>query len=177
MINLAAYYGDTIFKRETAYNTLQIYNWVINVILDLIRAYIVVKVFEIHWDYATLKVWLIIITVGFVKGIIKSPLDWINYCIFMKKAMKSEINHYLRVYNIKLTDDNSSTYDDFTLDAAFSPELDIKLRILAAFNYGGFASVFKTNPRLESMYNRAWMETATEFIEHNEDRVVRSPFS
>jgi len=172
MINLAAMYGDQIFRRKEAYKNAKILTYVFSLIIDLIVAFIIVKVFDIQWEYSILKVYAILIIFGFIKSILSWPIDWLNYILFIKEAMTSEINHYFHVFKILLHDDNSSTYDDYLLSAAFDNSIDKRLNILAAFTYAGIVNKYSTEPRMESMYYRAWIKAAEDFIKYNPDRVI-----
>ena len=174
MISLAAIYGEKLFHRKKAYKKTRYFPFIAGVIFDFALAYAIVELFEIKWSYAFIKVYGLLLLYGLLKPIIAWPIDKLNDKLFLKPAIVSEIEHYLRVFNMQLNDDNSSVYEDYLLSAAFDESQGSKMQVLAAMTYAEVVNMITLNPRMDGIYYNAWCETVSKYIKDNSEKVNRS---
>ncbi|CAB1084345.1 hypothetical protein D1AOALGA4SA_11870 [Olavius algarvensis Delta 1 endosymbiont] len=60
MINLRTIYGNKVFDRKKAYKNSR-YALIVNaIIFDIVFTFLFVKIFDVNWDYAYIKVWAIL---------------------------------------------------------------------------------------------------------------------
>ena len=144
-----------------------------SVIFDLVLAYGIVEIFEIKWNYAFIKVYGLLLLYDLLRPMIAWPIDKLNYKLFLKSAIVSEIEHYLRVFNIQLNDDNSCAYEDYLLSAAFDESQGTKMQVLAAMTYAGVINLITLNPRMGGVYYNAWCETISKYMKDNPEKVNR----
>jgi hypothetical protein len=135
-------------------------------------AYIIVKIFGIRWDYAVLKMYGILVLYDIARPVLMWPITKLNYSVFLKRVILSEMNHYLRVFNTTLNDDSTYTYDTYLLEAAFDETEDVKMRVLAAINYGAVVDIMSKEPKMDSIYWRVWCEALSKFTKQNPERVL-----
>ena len=167
MLTLAQIYGDKIFYRKKAYKKSIYIPFITNVIFDFVLAYAIVEIFEIKWNYAFIKVYGLLLLYGLVKPIVAWPINKLNDKLFLKPAIISEIEHYLGVFNMQLDDDNSCTYDDYLLSAAFDESQGSKMQVLAAMTYGTVVSAITLYPRMDGVYYDAWCKAVSKYIKDN----------
>jgi len=149
MINRRAIYGNKLFDRKASYKNARYIPFVADVLLDLILAWAIVRVFRVGWDYAFVKVYMILLLYGVLKYIFTSTVDALNYRLAVKNVMTDEMKHYLTVFNRNVNWDEVGTYDDFLLEAAFNETLPIDLRVLAGINYGTVLDAMALSPHFE----------------------------
>jgi hypothetical protein len=164
MINLRGIYGNKIFDRKTSYKSARYIPYIAIILLDLLLALVIVYIFAIEWDYAFIKVYLILLLFEVLKYIYTSIIDTINYRLTVKDAMSKEMNHYLTVFNSNVNWDEISTYDDFLLERAFNETQPTDLRVLAAINYGVLADTIRLIPKYENRFYRLFCEIAPKYI-------------
>jgi len=172
MISLVEVYGDKLYNRKEAYKKSKYIPYISAFIWDIVVAIVAVKIFEINWDYAIIKVYGILFIYSLAKPIMTWPLDKLNYKMFLKDALILEMRHYLRVFNITLSEDNMCTYDDYLLSASFNNTLEDKEKVLAAITYAGVVHQMATNPRMDSVYYNAWSDTISEYIKDNPGKAL-----
>jgi len=163
MINLANTYGDNLFRRNTVYKNVGYFGIISNIIVSLIFAYFIVRMFDVQWDYAVFKVWFILFLIDSVKGILSWVFNKINYHVNIKQAVESEIRHYLRVFKSPLNEENSGCIEDYLLEAAFDESLDRKMNILAAMNYTSVVCLMSVDPKWDGYYYKGWLKAAEEY--------------
>ncbi len=163
MINLRNVYGDKIFNRKIAYRKSQYIPFIANLILDAIVAIFIIWIFGINWEYAFLKVFGTLQIYGVLKLIYEFLFDFINYRLFLKKAIASEIRHYLGVFNINLNWNEVDTYDDLLLESAFNEKLPLELRILAGINYGTVIDAMSMSRKYENRCFKLFCDIAPDF--------------
>jgi hypothetical protein len=167
---LAAVYGEKIFYRKEAYKEAKYIPFIGGIILDFGLAYAIVEIFQIKWEYAFVKVYGLLLLYDLVKFIIAWPIDKLNYKLFLKPAIVSEIEHYLRVFNMQLNDDNSGAYEDYLLSAAFDESQGSKMQVLAAMTYGTVVNTITLYPRMDGFYYNAWCEAVSKYIKDNPEK-------
>ena len=118
MINLRGIYGNKIFDRKASYRNARYIPLVAGLMLDIVIAFAIIRVFDINWDYAFIKVYGILLLYGILKHVFLSSIDFINYRLAIKDAVSSEIRHYLSVFNTNVKWDEIGTYDDFLIESA-----------------------------------------------------------
>jgi hypothetical protein len=166
MINLEAIYGEKLFSRK-GYKRTKFIPIIANGIVDLITAYLIVEIFRIRQDYAFIKILgLLYLMALIINPIIIWPFDKLNNRLFFGQAVKSEVEHYLRTFNIGLYNENSACYDDYLLEAAFNESLDCKMRILAAMQYTKYVNLISIVPKAERVYYHAWEQVVQNSPEH-----------
>lgn len=108
--------------------------WGILLARDVFYAWILVLLFNPDWDYP------LVIAFFALQGlaVLSLLIRWIFERIFDTKDLKlAEVRHYVALYSSNGADlSEVATYDDLHYDAAFSEGLSVKLRVLAAINYG-----------------------------------------
>jgi hypothetical protein len=164
MINLKGIYGNKIFDRKASYRNARYIPFIANILLDLILAWVIVYVFDIDWDYAFVKVYLILLLFGVLKYIFTSIFDAINYRLTLKNAMSKEMHHYLTVFDSNVNWDEIGTYDDFLLEAAFNETHPTNLRVLAAINYGVVADAMRLSPHFENRLYKLFCKIVPDYI-------------
>ena len=175
MINLKAIYGKKIFDRKAAYRNVRYIPFLAGLFLDLATAGTIVWVFDVKWEYAFIKVYGILVIFDVLKYIISSSIDFLNYKLFIKDAMASEIKHYLSVFNSSINWHDIGTYDDFLLEVSFNKTLTDDLRVLAAINYGVVVGTMRLSAQFENRCYSLFNQIAPDFIprherEHNSHR-------
>ncbi len=171
---LASVYGEKIFYRKEAYNKAKYIPFIGGVILDFGLAYAIVEIFQIKWEYAFVKVYGLLFLCELVKPIIAWPIEKLNDKLFLKPAMISEINHYLRVFNVRLNDDNSGAYEDYLLSAALDESQGSKIQVLAAMIYATVVNIITLNPRMDGIYYDAWGEAVSKYFKDNPEKRFQS---
>jgi hypothetical protein len=165
MINLKAMYGDKLFEVKKAYRNTQFIPIATGFMIDIFVAWVIVSVFDISWDLAVVKVFLILLLFGILKHIFSRLIGLLNFKLVLKKAMASEMRHYLKVFNKNVFWDRIATYDDFLLGAAYNITLDPEMRVLAGMLYGAKAAEMSITPSLENRYYEVFCEVYPEFME------------
>jgi len=173
MISLAAIYGEKLFYRKKAYKKVKYIPFIASVIFDFVLAYAIVEIFEIKWNYAFIKVYGLLFLYALLRPIIAWPIDRLNYKLFLKPAIVSEIEHYLHVFNMQLNDDNSCAYEDYLLSAAFDESQDTKMRVLAAMTYAAVVNIITLYPRMDGVFYNAWCKTISKYMKDNPEKVDR----
>ena len=164
MVNLKAIYGEQIFDRKASSRSARFIPFLSGILVDLIIAWTIVRVFHVSWDYAVIKVYAILCLFGILKYILSYLIDLLNYKLVMKDAFQSEIRHYLRLFGGKVDWNGIATYDDFLLSAAFSKTLSPDLRVLAALNYGTIVGLVASSGRYEDRLYAVFDPIAREFL-------------
>jgi hypothetical protein len=141
---------------------------VTSVLLDIAIAWAIVRVFDVSWDYAFIKVYAILLLYGILKYVFSSSIDFLNYRLAIKNAIAFEIRHYLSVFKNNVNWNEVGTYEDFLLEAAFSETLSPNLRVLGAINYGAIANMMSLSPRLENRYYKVFCQNVPDYITSNE---------
>jgi hypothetical protein len=172
MISLAEIYGEKIFYRKKAYKNAKYIPFIAGIIFDFVLAYAIVEIFEIKWNYAFIKVYGLLLLYALVKPIVAWPIDKLNDKLFLKPAIVPEIEHYLRVFNMRLNDDNSGAYEDYLLSAAFDESQASKMQVLAAMTYAGVINIMDLNPSMDGIYYKAWCETVSKYIKDNREKAL-----
>jgi hypothetical protein len=172
MINLAEHYGDKIFNRKLAYRKAEITGYISAGLVDIVIVIGIIKVFNINWEYAFIKVYGLKIIYDILKPVFTWPIYKFNEKYVLRKLFKQEINHYLQTYKVPLHEDNTGTYSDFFLYASFNEYLSIDDRVLAAINYGVIVGAASTTPRIGSIIDNAWDEAVPEIIKTNPERYI-----
>lgn len=167
MVNLKAVYGDLIFSKDLYKSSKYIPN-IAETILYFVLAYAIVEIFNIKGDYAFLKVYGVMFLFGLFKPILAWPIYKLNDKLFFRKAVISEVEHYLHTFNVRLKDDNSTCYEDYLLEAAFDESLDSKMRVLAAMQYMRVMVLMQMAPRMDGFYYNVWREAAPRYIKETE---------
>ena len=156
MVNLHSIYGNNLFLKK-AYKSSKYFTMIASVIIDLMMAILIIEIFSIRQDYAVLKVFgLMCLFTLAIRPIVCWPFNKLNIKLFLTKAIFSEIEHYLCVFNTELTADNTGCYDDYLLEAAFNESLDCKMRILASMQYARFVHIIEVNPAMDRVFLTAW---------------------
>lgn len=164
MINLTAIYGNTIFNRKKSYRVTRYIPLIASLIINTAIAVAIIRIFDVNWDYAFLKVCVLLFLFGITSYSLSFLIDLINYRLTIKDVLSSEIRHYLRVFNTNVNWSEISTYDDFLLEAAFNKALPDNLRVLAAINYGNVADAMSIDPHFENRCYKLFSEIVTDFI-------------
>jgi hypothetical protein len=163
MVDLETNYGNNLFSKKV-YKSSKFIPIIASVIIDLIMAILIVAIFGIRQDYAILKVFgLMYLFRLAIRPIAEWPFNKLNIEFFLSKAVTSEIDHYLRVFNTGLTDDNSGCYEDYLLEAAFNESLDCKMRILAAIQYTKFVNLIEIRPKMDRVFLDAWRKVVRKY--------------
>jgi hypothetical protein len=174
MISLAQVYGNNLFYRKDAYRKATIVPLVSGSIISLLAAFVIVKIFDIRWEYAFLKVCGILLLLDFGKQIAACAIDKLNYKLFLQKIIRMEVLHYLNVFNLTLDDDNSGCIEDYLLAASFDKSLDTKMNLLAAMNYSSVVALMSIDSKWDGYYYRAWTDVIDKYMEENPDKIIRS---
>ncbi|MCX5886143.1 MAG: hypothetical protein NT096_09580 [Proteobacteria bacterium] len=164
MINLRAMYGNKIFDRKVSYRNAQYIPYIASLSLDIIIAWAIVRIFDVRWDYAFIKVYAILLLYEILKYIFSSSIDFLNYKLTIKSAMSSEIRHYLNLFNNSVNWDEVGTYDDFLLEVAFNETLSTDLRVLAAINYGTIVDAMSLSPHFENRSYKLFYQIVPDYI-------------
>lgn len=144
MINLREIYGDEFFDKTTNYNPVKYIPFIAGLLIDLAIAKGIILVFNVQWEFALLKIFLLMELFGLVKQFLLLFARELNYRVFVKKAITREVTHYINVYEDSIDWGNTATFDDLLLESAFNTDLSIEHRILAAMQYGSLAMLFST---------------------------------
>jgi len=168
MIILKNIYGNKIFNRKASYRNARYIPFVADLLLDLILAWALVRIFDVGWDYAFVKVYAILLLYGVFNYIFTSMVDALNYRLAIKNVMAEEMKHYLTVFNRNFNWNEVSTYDDFFLEAAFHDTLPTDLRVLAAINYGAVMEINSLSSKFESRSYRLFSQIAPDYILNDE---------
>jgi len=168
MINLRAIYGNKIFDRKASYRNARYIPFVAGLVLDFLIALTIVRVFDVKWNYAFIKVYGVLLLYGGLKYVFSSSIDFLNYRLVIKNAIASEIKHYLRVFKTTVNWDEVGTYDDFLLEAAFNKTLSGELRVLAAINYGTIVDTIALSPHFENRCYKLFCQIAPDFVKDKE---------
>lgn len=168
MINLRTIYGKKIFDRKASYRNTQYIPFLAGLVLDIIIALAIIRIFDVRWDYAFIKVYGVLLLYGILKYIFSSSIDLLNYRLVIKDAMASEIQHYLRVFKDNTNWDEVGTYDDVLLEAAFDETVADDLMVLAAINYGTIVGAMSLSPQFEGRCYKLFSKIAPEFIRDDE---------
>ena len=166
MIDLKATYKNKIFDRKKSFANSRYVPIVGGIVMDIVIAFAIVKIFNVNWEYAYIKVYIILCFYSFLKYIYLLSVDLLNHKLFIKNALTSEIRHYLDVFDTNVNWNEVATYDDYLLDAAFNKALSDDLRVLAAINYGTVIDTMAMNPQFENRCYKLFCEVAPEFIKN-----------
>lgn len=164
MINLRRVYGNALFDRKVSYRNGRYIPFAASLLLDILIGWAIVRVFDVNWNYAFIKVYAILLLYGILKHIFSSLIDFLNYRLAIKPAMVSEIRHYLKVFGSNVNWDEVGTYDDFLLEAAFNETLSTDLRVLAAINYGTIVDAMSLNPHFEDRSYKLFCKIGPDYI-------------
>ena len=160
MIDLATYYGVSIFNRGISQKKAGIFERYGNIFLDLlcktIFSLLLIELLDISVKYAFIKTFVILSSFDFIAAILKRIFDGINYKVFLDPAMTSEMEHYLKVFGNEVDWSSVSNYDDYLCACAFSPAISVDKRVLAAINYGQLRELFRHIPRLIDRFYTLW---------------------
>ena len=107
MVNLAQYYGDKLFNRNAVYKKSVYLPIAAKITVSVISVYIIIDIFNIQWEYAFLKVCSFLVCLELAKSIAVYIVNKVNYSLFLKKAVDTEVRHYLKVFNVPFNDNNS----------------------------------------------------------------------
>ncbi len=165
MINLQKIYGDRIFNRKAAYRKAQYIPFIYGFMIDMVVAFAIIWFFEIEWNYAFIKVYGILLCYDLLKYIFSSFSDYLNYKLWLRKAIASEIRHYLEIFSGNVNWREIATYDDFLLECTFNENLANDLRVLAAINYGAVANAMLSTQNFENRCHKVFSAVAPEFIQ------------
>ena len=149
MIHLINLYGNKIFNRKKAYKNSRYAPILETIIYDLIFTFLFIEAFEVNWEYAFFKVWMILSVFSILKYAISSPVEFLTFNIFMKNCVISDMKHHLKLFKSKVNWDEIATYDQFLFDAAFNNSLSDDSKVLAAMNWGVITGLFQANSRFE----------------------------
>ncbi len=169
MINLRNVYGDKIFDRKASYGNARYIPFIGSLLLDFVLAWVIIRVFQVGWEYAFIKVYGILLLFGVLKYVFTSMVDGLNYRLTVKNAMAAEMRHYLSVFNRNVNWHEVGTYDDFLLEAAFNQALPADLRVLAGINYGTVVGTMALSPRFENRSYRLFSQIAPEYAGNDEE--------
>lgn len=171
MINLRDIYGNKILDRKKIYRNVRYIPPLSNLFFNMVIAWIIVELFPVTWDYAFIKVYAILLLIGFSNHIFFSLIDFLNYRLTIKQAIASEMRHYLSLFKNNVNWNEVGTYDDFLLEAAFNKSLSADLRVLAAINYGTITEAMFLSPhRSENRFYKIFCELFPDFITKKEQR-------
>ena len=165
MSNLAAIYGEKIFHRKKAYKKAEYIPLIGSIVIDFALAYGIVEIFEIKWNYAFIKIFGLLLLYRLALQILAWVIDKLNYKLFLRAAMVSEMEHYLRVFNMEMGD-SIGVYEDYLLSVALDESQGSKMQVLAAMLYGGVMSTIENHPKSEGFYFNAWCEAAPKYIKN-----------
>ena len=168
MINLRAVYGNNIFDRKASYRNARYIPFVASLLLDLMLAWAIVRIFHVDWEYSFVKVYAILLLYGVLKYVFTSMIDAVNYRLAVKNAVAAEMKHYLSVFNRNVNWREVGTYDDFLLEAAFNQALSTDLRVLAGIKYGTVVDTMALSPRFENRSYRLFSQIAPDYVEKDE---------
>ncbi|MBI5493281.1 MAG: hypothetical protein HY893_10170 [Deltaproteobacteria bacterium] len=177
MINLKEKYGDKIFNRKKSYRLAGYTGYMAGVVYSLFFALLIVKIFDIEWDYAVLKVFAIMLAFDFFREVMGWPLSRLHYEFFVKPVVAEEMRHYLNVLTsegIKIDNHNSATYDDFLLFSSYAPTLSPDMKVLSAFNYGIVTGLYSVNPSMDGRYYNIWCGVVADYMKRNPDKFLRN---
>lgn len=164
MINLKSIYGNKIFDRKASYKNARYIPFFTGIFLDIVIAWAIVRVFDISWDYAFIKVYAILLLYGILKYIFSSFMGFLNYRFAVKPALASEIKHYINVFKNNVNWNEVGTYDDLLLEAAFDETSSTDMRVLAAINYGTVVDAMSLDPNFENRSYKLFCELVPDFI-------------
>lgn len=168
MINLANVYGDKIFDRKKSYKNARYIPFVGSLLLDVILAWVIIRIFRVNWEYAFIKVYGILLLFSILEYAFTAMIDVLNYRFTVKDAIAAEMKHYLPVFNRNVNWHEIGTYDDYLLEAAFSQALPTDLRVLAGINYGTVVQTTALSPRFENRAYRLFSQIAPDYIRNGE---------
>jgi hypothetical protein len=168
MINLRGVYGNKIFDRKAAYANARYIPFVSSCLLDIVIALAIIGIFNVHWDYAFLKVYGLLLLCGVLKYIFSALIDVINYRLIIRNSLTFEMKHYLNLFNISVNWDEVATYDDFLLEAAFNKALPDDLRVLSAINYGTIIDLMTLDPHFENRSYNLFCKIVPDFLPKDE---------
>lgn len=163
MVNLAQYYGSKFFHRMHVYKNVGYLPVTAKIIASIISVYIIIDVFNVHWEYAFLKVCGLLVCLEMGKSAAVFIANKINYSLFVKKAVDEEVRHYLHVFNVPLTDDNSGCVEDYLLDASFNKSLEPSMNVLAAINYASVVNMMSFESQFNRYYYNAWLNAIPDY--------------
>jgi hypothetical protein len=169
MINLRNVYGNKIFDRKASYRNAPYIPFLGSLLLDIILSWVVIRTFQVDWEYAFIKVYAILLLFGVLKYSFTSMVDSLNYQFTVKDAMAAEMKHYLSVFNQNVDWHEVGTYDDFLLEAAFNQALPTDLRVLAGINYGTVLDTMAVSPRFENRSYRLFSQIAPDYVRNDEE--------
>jgi hypothetical protein len=164
MINLRAIYGDKLFDRKSSYRNARYIPFLASLMLDIVIAFGIIRIFDVNWNYAFIKVYGIVLLYGVLKYVLSTSIDFLNYRVAIKDALSSEIRHYLSALSINVEWDEIGTYDDFLLESAFNETLPGDLRVLAAINYGVISDAVSIIPHFENRCYKLFCKIVPEFL-------------
>lgn len=72
MTSLKAVYGNKLFDRKTAYANARYIPFVASCLIDIVIALSIISIFDVHWEYAFLKVYGLLLLCGALKYIFSS---------------------------------------------------------------------------------------------------------
>ncbi|MGD0232709.1 MAG: hypothetical protein ABSC19_20545 [Syntrophorhabdales bacterium] len=160
MIDLRAVYGNKLFDRKASYGNARYIPLIVSLALDILITLIILKVFDVSWDYAFVKVYGLLMLYELVKYVSRSMVGFLNYRLVVKHGLASEIRHYLSLFKSNVNWGEVGTYDDFLLEAAFSDTLSADLRALAAINYGNVVGAITLDPHFEGRSYKLFCQIA-----------------
>jgi hypothetical protein len=150
MPDLKEIYGDKIFHRKATYRHSKYIPTIANLIPDLFITWAIVKIFDVGWSYAYVKVFLLIQLYGLIGYIYSYLVNLTNYLLFVKKSLAAEIKHYVHLFGGHVNWRSVATYEDLFYEAAFSKTLSPEMRVLGGINYGVISEASSSDRRLES---------------------------
>jgi ABC-type multidrug transport system fused ATPase/permease subunit len=163
MIDLKEIYGSRAFDRKAAYSHAAYIPYIAEFFIDIVIALAIISVFDVHWEYAFLKVFALIYLLGFLKFVISYLINILNYKFSIKNSMILEIKHYLNLFKYNVSQSEAATYDEFLLESAFNKNLSIDLRLFAAINYGTIAALRSFDPHYDDRSYSLFSKIAPDF--------------
>jgi len=156
MIDLATHYGENIFNRGKSQKIAGRVERYGTIVLELLSKAIlslaVIKLLNVTMEYAFIIIFVILFVVDGVAPFVQRVLDIFNYKLFTKRAVASEIRHYLKVFGTDIDWSGVSKYDDYLYASAFNPSLSVDLRILAAINWSTVREFLRNNPQYNDRF-------------------------
>ena len=163
MIILKQLYGDKLYSpklpRYVGYAP-----YVIHFILQMILAWGVVKIFDVSWDYAFIKVFVLIELFGFLRFLVNFYYKKFIYLIIGKKLFTSQMKHYMKLFSKDVNWDDIGCYEDFLLEAAFSKTLPDDMKVLAAMNYASFIDSMNRDPMIDGRAYKIYSDIVDDFV-------------
>lgn len=158
MQDLKQYCGEYLFQDSKLNPYLKILSFATSLALEFAIAWVIVAVFDITWDYAVLKIVLVIQLAAVTKLVGKFVVQSLWFHIIGRSLGVRTMRHYIELFAQYVDWREVGAFEEFLIEAATSETIPDKLRTLAAVLYSETNAGMHANLGFDGRMYSIWLE-------------------